>query len=93
MKAITINETSYDLVIEGSDICLQSLHFDIIITGGYEDLKNECIEECRFPICADGENMEWEWNGDHVEYMVNDRLVDYAIDHASEGQILNHNVN
>lgn len=93
MNTITYQETEYSILIEGKDICLQSLHKDIIIEGGYEDLKNECIEECRFPVCADGENLEWEWDGNIVDNMVNDRLAEYAADHASEGQILRHNLN
>lgn len=93
MNTVTYKEVEYDICIEGKDICLQSIHQDIIIEGGYEDLKNECIEEVRFPICADGESMEWEWDGDTVDNMVNDRLAEYAADHASEGSVLNHNVN
>jgi hypothetical protein len=87
--AITYKETVYDISIEGTDICLQSPTHDIIIVDGYESLKDECIEEVRFPV-SDGENIEWEWDGDQVQTMVYERLNEYALAHASDGDIVYH---
>lgn len=89
---VTFEGEQFDILIEGSDIILQGMHRDIELTGAYEDLKNECIDEIKFPVW-NGDYMESDWIPDHVENMVNDRLADYAAEIANTGTVINHNVN
>lgn len=92
MNSVTYQGTEYDLVIEGDDICLQSLHQDIIIIGGYSDLLRESEEYCK--------DNAYDYYGRYVgfsqtmiEDVANRDLEEYALGHASEGEIVLHNLN
>lgn len=89
--SITYKETEYSVVVEGADIQLQSLHETIVIEGGWYDLRLECEDEARKTTYENGRPAMW--TNEQVERLMVDSLEDYALSHASEGLVLNHNCN
>lgn len=89
---VTYQGTDYDVVIEGSDVVLQSIHQDIVIEGGYDQLKNEAINKCKFPTQGE-DGLEWDWNPDSVEEEVRMNLIGFANYYACDGSVICHNVN
>lgn len=80
----------YEVTTEGSDVVLQSESQDIIIEGGYDQLKNEAIQKCKFPTQGE-DGLEWDWNPDSVEEEVRNNLEAFANYYACEGAVVKHN--
>jgi len=89
MNTITHEGLIYEIQIEGSDIVLQNEIQDIVIDGGYLQLKDEAIKRCMFPTQGE-DGLEWDWNPDSVEEEVRVNLVAFANAYACDGQIIKH---
>lgn len=85
---VTVNGIEYDIYLEGSDIHLQSMHHDIIIEGGKDDLMEICEEELKRSTYENGRPAQY--TRAMVEDFFCELMAQYAYDHASEGRILNH---
>lgn len=89
MAQITHEGLIYDIQIEGSDVVLQNPDQDIVIDGGYDQLKAEAIKACSFPTQGE-DGLEWDWNPDSVEEEVRVNLVAFANAYACDGHIIKH---
>ena len=90
MRFINYHGTQYEITVEGNDIVLQSETQDIVIEGGYGELKADAIRTCKFPTQGE-DGLEWDWNPDSVEEEIMRNIEAFADFHACDGIIINHN--
>jgi len=88
---VNIDGTEYQIVLEGSDIHLQSLLQDIILEGAKDTLYSECEDQLRKGYFENGRPAPFTRS--QVEDLFTEVMAEYAYDHRSEGTILLHNLN
>lgn len=88
---VNIDGTDFEIVLEGSDIQLQSLKKTIILTGAKDDLMEICEEYLRKSTYENGRPASY--SREMIEEEFNAGMAEYAYDLYKTGIVLNHELN